>query len=151
MAPKTRPVMERFWAKVQIGSPNDCWPWTGTHVRGYGRFWIGSRTDGSRRPVIASRFLYAQQVGEIPDGMQVLHRCDNPPCVNPHHLFLGTARDNVVDMLVKGRQANQRKTSCLRGHAFTPANTRVRSDGRRDCKSCERDRDSARNIERGVA
>lgn len=74
-----------------------CWLWTGKlHLRGYGRF-RGPSGD------MAHRFSYHCYVGEIPAGMQVCHRCDNPRCVNPDHLFLGTNQDNVTDKVVKGR------------------------------------------------
>lgn len=86
-----------FWRRVD--QSGDCWVWTGTSLdAGYGRIgWRGEK-------VIASRLAYELTVGPIPDGMWVLHRCDNPPCVNPEHLFLGTRQDNIDDMVAKGRQ-----------------------------------------------
>ena len=144
MAPPVQPLMPRFWSKIQRGHPNECWPWTSpSQVRGYGRFWIGSRSDGTRRPVVASRFAYEAEVGPIPDGMQVLHRCDNPPCCNPRHLFLGTHRDNVEDMVAKGRHPNAAKTHCPHGHEFTPENT-IQHHGR-ECRTCVQRRDRQRN------
>lgn len=85
--------------RLLAGAPNRpsgaCWIWTGpTNNHGYGRF------GGSR---YAHRVSYQLAHGPIPPGMVVLHRCDNPPCVNPDHLSLGTQRDNVRDMVTKGR------------------------------------------------
>lgn len=93
-------VEERFWTKVQRG--DGCWEWTGKErVKGYGRF-----RPGSTQPkVLAHRFAYELLCGPIPDGLQVLHRCDNPLCVRPDHLFPGTNADNVADKVSKGRQS----------------------------------------------
>lgn len=95
-----RPEAERFWAKVDTSAgPDGCWPWQGTKVGGgYGRF---RRRSGVR--IIASRMAHLLTHGHIPDGHDVLHTCDNPPCCNPIHLFSGTARDNALDMVAKGR------------------------------------------------
>jgi hypothetical protein len=77
-----------------------CLPWWGTLMnKGYGTTW----DRAERREVLAHRFVYEQAFGSIPDGLFVLHRCDNPPCVNPEHLFLGDTRDNAIDMVRKGR------------------------------------------------
>lgn len=95
---------DRFWSKVVANSPADCWEWTGgvTH-NGYGKFSIGPR--GEQRIVRSHRLVWEMVYGEVPDGIQVLHRCDNRKCCNPEHLFLGTNVDNVADKVAKNRQA----------------------------------------------
>jgi hypothetical protein len=92
-------VEERFWSKVKIGGPDDCWEWQASLRKdGYGRFNINGVTLKS------SRVAYELGIGPIPEGQGVLHTCDNPPCCNPRHLFPGTQRDNADDMVSKGRQ-----------------------------------------------
>jgi hypothetical protein len=90
--------IERFWSKVK--KCEGCWEWTG-HLTpgGYGRMRIG---DGRRRG--AHQISWMIHFGSIPDGLSVLHHCDNPRCVRPDHLFLGTQQDNLSDMRAKGRQ-----------------------------------------------
>lgn len=85
-----------FWAKVNLlGS---CWEWTGATTEwGYGK--LGYRGHD----FTAHRCSYEYAFGRLPDGMWVLHKCDNPPCINPSHLFLGAAKDNTADMYAKGR------------------------------------------------
>jgi hypothetical protein len=88
----------RFWRKVDRSG--DCWLWTaGVDRRGYGRFNVG---DG-RSPQFTHRFAFELTHGPIPAGMHVLHHCDNPPCCNPAHLYLGTDADNHRDMMERGR------------------------------------------------
>jgi hypothetical protein len=88
---------DRFWAKVNM--LGDCWEWTAhRHPLGYGQFTLKKGTF-----VGAHRVSYALTFGPIPEGKVICHHCDNPPCVNPGHLFLGTQRDNAFDMLSKGR------------------------------------------------
>lgn len=91
-------IEARFWPRVVRGSHDACWPWTGeVNGAGYGQFvWKSSR-------VMSHRFAYAELVGPIPKGQFVCHKCDNPPCVNPNHLFLGDYRDNANDMAFKAR------------------------------------------------
>jgi hypothetical protein len=87
---------DRFWAKVD--KSNDCWIWTGLRSpKGYGVFWLHGRRWRTHR--ITYQFL----VAPIPDGMDVCHECDNPPCCNPDHLFIGTRAENILDCVQKGR------------------------------------------------
>lgn len=89
-----------FWSKVMKAGPNECWVWVAArHRQGYGTF---SRTGFPERK--AHRASWVIHFGVIPAGMCVLHRCDNPPCVNPAHLFLGTQQTNIQDMDAKGRR-----------------------------------------------
>ena len=90
---------ETFWARCSNrADPNACWEWQGARkALGYGKL------SYDRRVTTAHRVAYTLAFGPIPEGGFVCHRCDNPPCCNPRHLFLGTARDNTHDMLVKGR------------------------------------------------
>ena len=88
----------RFRKFVGDGSPTDCWEWQSTRSnRGYGKFWLNGRT------ALAHRVSYEIHHGLIPAGMQVRHACDNPPCVNPAHLSVGTGKDNARDALKRGR------------------------------------------------
>lgn len=98
------PLTERFWRKVdKSAGPEGCWPWTGSrHGFGYGFVSAGGKRRG------AHRVSWELANGPIPDGLSVCHRCDNPPCVNPAHLFLGTVGDNTRDMMAKGRAIHQR-------------------------------------------
>lgn len=108
----TEKVLRRFWKKVNVRSQNECWPWLGSSKEeGYGRFWIAPHMYAAHS---VSLFLHC---GTWPSGLCTLHRCDNPRCCNPLHLFFGTDADNVADMHQKGRQAmgekiwrNRRKT-----------------------------------------
>jgi hypothetical protein len=87
----------RFWGKMERRANSNCWEWQGFKDRwGYGR----TKMEGQQ---LAHRAAYVIAHGAIPDGMCVLHRCDNPPCCNPDHLFLGTVADNNADMVAKGR------------------------------------------------
>lgn len=100
-----RPIAERFWEKVDIRpGENECWPWlAGLDDHGYGRFGM----NGFDPPIWgAHRVSWFLTNGEIPEGIKVLHKCDNPPCVRPVHLFLGTMLDNQRDMALKGRAAS---------------------------------------------
>lgn len=110
----------RFWSRVSIGRADECWTWTGaTEPFGYGRFWFNGRTR------TAQRVSWELTNGAIPAGFCVLHRCDNPPCVNLSHLFLGTKSDNSLDRHAKGRTSY--------GHT-TPPERRARGERNHNAK-----------------
>lgn len=97
----SRSFEERFWSKVHILGPDDCWVWTAARLkRGYGVIGRGGR--GQKGSRLAHRIAYELSNEPIPDGLLVCHRCDNPPCCNPSHLFIGTGKDNAQDALRKG-------------------------------------------------
>jgi hypothetical protein len=137
------PLQIAFWAKVEKRRFFECWPWLGARAgKGYGVF------RGRR----AARLAWELDNGlPFPPGMEACHTCDNPPCVNPGHIWPGTRSLNMLDASAKGRLSNRRnrppgsgnqhtnKTHCIRGHEFTPENTipRIRHDGskHRDCRA----------------
>lgn len=135
-SPPLIPFGTRFWAKVDRSG--ECWEWIGkptTH--GYGR--LERAPQGQRRgaPVYAHRASWELHYGPIPEGLNVLHHCDNPPCVRPTHLFLGTHLDNMADMFAKGRdRPTPPSIYCKRGHEaaiyrYTPPGSKPR------CRECE--------------
>ena len=139
---KVRPTEDRFWEKVNKDTVSGCWEWTssGRGHRGYGAFFTHFPGEG-RKCHAAHRFSWSLSNGPIPAGLWVLHKCDNPPCVNPSHLFLGDRKDNMLDCAAKGRVktvGQSRKTKCANGHEFTDANTKRNRLGHRSCRECSR-------------
>lgn len=93
---------DRFWSSVEMRAPDECWPWLRfKNDKGYGitKVTINKRRYNSK----TQRLAWLLTFGDIPDGLHVLHTCDNPPCCNPAHLFLGTNGDNMRDKVEKGR------------------------------------------------
>lgn len=105
---KTKTVEERFWSKVNKSSlATACWLWiASTDSNGYGV------SHNSLKVVKAHRHSWELHNGPIPKGMCVLHHCDNPPCIRPDHLFLGTHADNALDKVKKGRQRALKGEQC---------------------------------------
>lgn len=138
----------RFFKKVNK-IDGGCWLWVGANFPGgYGAISIKGK------PQRANRMSYRMHFGEFDENLWVLHKCDNPPCVNPEHLFLGTCRDNVHDMVGKGRWRSQFKDvpSCVNGHPFTEENTyrytTTRGGPGRGCRTCRKlhSRESKRRL-----
>lgn len=128
-------LIARFNEQVDRGGPEEsCWLWRlGLNPQGYGKVKILGET------VRAHRYSWMMHKGPIPEDMLVLHKCDVNSCVNPDHLFLGTASDNAQDRDNKRRGRNSSKTHCIHGHEFTPENTYERN-GVRWCRVCDRER-----------
>ena len=125
----------RFYDKTEWDG--DCLVWTGARTEprfglpGYGRFVLGGKV------VKAHRWAYRHEVGPIPEGLFVLHRCDNPPCVNVDHLYVGWHDDNAQDRINHGRDGMLAKTHCPQNHPYTGA---TNSRGHRICPECNRQR-----------
>ena len=117
-------LQERFDDKYIPVTEAGCWLWTATTWNGYGKL------SNQGRLRYAHRISYELHIGEIPEGMHVLHKCDVPCCVNPHHLFLGTHKDNMQDKISKGRHGGREKLTLdqvkeirykFKPHAYTYA------------------------------
>jgi hypothetical protein len=126
--PKSRPALERFWAKVQKTAT--CWIWLAAKVNGYGRF------DGK----LAYKWIWEQFHGKVPEGLELDHTCRNPACVRPEHLEPVTHQENVLRGRAAETSHNAKKTHCHAGHPFDEANTYVRPDGGRACRACHNER-----------
>lgn len=138
-----RPVSTRNRDAMDYRGPYaGCWEWTGsTNDSGYGTLYRPPN------PALLHRRVYEAIFGPIPDDLCVLHRCDNPPCFRPDHLFLGTIGDNNRDMRDKGRHWCLARETCGKGHRWTPDTTSYQTSKsgqrRRVCLLCLRDRSVA--------
>lgn len=122
--------------KKYLKLESGCWEWQGCKSKeGYGKFMF------QRKKYMAHRLSWIFFNGEFSEVLHVLHHCDNPPCVNPNHLFLGTNQDNVDDKMRKNRHPHKLRTHCKNGHPFTEDNIRERKDcDGRICLICSRER-----------
>ena len=106
---KIKPILPKFEKKIEMIPECGCWIWMGTlALNGYGRLWMNKKRQSAHR---ASWKIYN---GSIPNGMGILHRCDTKSCVNPHHLFLGTNKDNTQDAVKKNRQLKGESHGCAK-------------------------------------
>ncbi len=132
-------VKVRFWAKVDVRELGECWEWKAyKSATGYGLFSLNGFSVKAHR-------LAATLSGIDAGELIVRHDCDNPSCVNPAHLRIGTIADNNDDTRRRGRQggfaaANSAKTHCPRGHPYAGLNLRVSPRGLRNCRTCHRER-----------
>ena len=128
-------LLARFWAKVDKRGPDECWEWTAGTGHRYGSFRLP--LIGTKR---AHRVSWEIANGPIPNGLCVLHRCDNPPCVNPAHLFVGTQGENLADASAKKRLKGRPKAAtdnqCPHGHLISGHNRYINWSGHRECREC---------------
>jgi len=138
LAPRSMSLKERISSRVQLDLATGCWEWNDCRDKaGYGRMTYNGFTD------CVHRFAFQAHIGPIPADLIVCHKCDNPPCCNPAHLFLGTHLTNAQDKVAKRRHPKHSATTCARGHEWTPQTTKFgkQKNGslRRRCLLCSRE------------
>lgn len=129
----TKPLNERFWAKVDRRGDDECWPWLGSKdEHGYGQIWVNGRKVKAAKVAweLANRAAF-------PVGKYACHSCDNPNCVNATHIWPGTPKDNMLDAVKKKRHHMMQRTHCPQGHPYDAANTILRRGGQRGCRTCK--------------
>lgn len=141
MTPRTTPLLERFLNTLEDSVVlSGCWVWKGViDGKGYGAIWESPQT---RKYLRAHRMSYAHAYGPIDPELKVRHKCDNPPCVRPDHLELGTQKDNIQDAARRGRMNpwKSQVTHCPRDHEYDATSVRIdkrtRSGTSRRCRTC---------------
>lgn len=135
---------DRFFDKVSIEPNSGCWLWLGAATKaGYG---LMGASKTCRLATHVSLLLHGKPRPAA--DLMALHKCDNPSCVNPDHLFWGTHGDNMADQKAKGRHWATVKATCAQGHNWTSDNTRIGKDGRKNCRACETARTTRKRISR---
>lgn len=138
--PLTPAQIVKFWARVDASG--DCWEWTGNRYgSGYGRFSMGLATGSN----LAHRVIWQELVGPLDAHLEIDHRCFNTGCVNPDHLEPVTKEENTRRRRGSPWRCKTFRTHCPQGHPYDADNTRVRANGTRNCKECERDRAKAKS------
>jgi hypothetical protein len=132
-------LKNRLLSKIEMIPEHSCWEWVaGKNEHGYGLLWYGNKMSK------AHRLSYEVFVKKIDKNLFILHKCDNPGCIRPEHLYEGTQKDNVNDMVKRKRHYrathNTSKTHCPRGHEYNSLNTRI-YHRKRTCMICIRIRE----------
>lgn len=143
MAPPLVPMETRFWNKV-YKHDDGCWEWAGGRDKdGYGTI---NRPGSPSMKIRSHVYSWLLHFGPYHRSLLVCHSCDNPSCVRPDHLFLGTPRDNTLDMVAKGRHGSRPKERCPHGHSYADHGRIIA--GAKRCGVCVEDRQTRRRIKR---
>lgn len=125
---------EIFLSRIRINKENECWEWQGAlDKNGYGHY--SPRVYGKKSRYLAHRISYSIFVKQLTPGLLIDHICRNKKCVNPDHIREVTPQVNMIENSESITYLNHIKTHCIRGHEFTPENTRIQTDGRY-CRAC---------------
>lgn len=126
-------ITKRFWNKVSINTPDQCWEWQGSRRGdGYGQLYALGKHHAAHR--------FSHYLATLEKPPVVRHKCDNRTCVNPHHLEGGTQSQNMQDVVERGRHYYANKTHCPYGHEYTKENTYIRPNKHRECRACRKER-----------